>query len=88
MFRDYARVNVTVHLLESGSRIDHCAESISIRKEDSGSISNIPVFEFCVDGFMAHHKIVDTLNGYWNLTYTKSSTHPGGRFWMTIEGIV
>ena len=87
MFRSHTTVNVTVHSLELGSGTDHCAESISITKEDAGSRSNHLLFKFCFDAIMAQHQTVDSLNGHWNLTYTKSSLHPGGRFLMTIKGI-
>ena len=85
--RSHTKANVTVRS-EYGLWTDHCTESISITKKDPGSNSNLSFFEFCIDGPMVHHKIVDTLNGHWNLTYNKSSTHPGGRFWMTIKGVV
>ena len=84
---DNIRVNVWARSLGFESHWIHCTESLSITKEDIPGIRH-EWFQFCINDTLSEYKTADTLNEYWILTYTKSSLTTGGRFWLTIEGMV
>ena len=82
---DSTHVNVGVHSLGFESHSHYCVESLSITKEGiQGAIHEW--FRFCINDTVHGYATADTLNEYWNLTYSKSSLIAGGRFWLTIKG--
>ena len=82
---DSIHVNVQARSLGYESHSNHCVESLSITKEDIPRIRH-EWFKFCINNTVSEYETRDTLNEYWNLTYSKSSLTAGGRFWLTIEG--
>ena len=80
-------VKISAHALGFGSQLHHCDESLSITKEDIRGIRR-EWFQFCINDTVPDYETRDTLTEYWLLTYFKSSLTVGGRFWLTIEGIV
>ena len=87
MLNSYRVVTVRVCSLAFGLHGDQCAESLSITKKDVPGL-RLKWFELCNNDTKINPEYPDSLNTIWHLTYSKLSGHPGGRFWIAIEGIL
>ena len=68
-----------------GLYVDWCAESLSFTKEGIPGMT-FKWLELCNNDSQTRYEYPDSLKESWNLTYSKSSRYPGGRFSMIIEG--
>ena len=81
-------MKVAVDSLVFGSHTDRCAESLYITKPNGVSGLGFKWFEVCNNDIMREKTTMDSLKEPWNLTYSKSSPNPGGRFCITIKSML